>query len=141
MSNATRHTSEVPQAQAPVTNGRRLKTGGMPCVPTSLLSTSIVTVVAVVLASWYTIAVMRSSLLAAQLDSAAVNALAVVLALLSLAIVVPLVRALRFGNAIRDAAARRRRRAAPARPRGINASSRWVMRWRNWFWSSCCSSS
>lgn len=122
MSNATRHTSEVAPspAQAPVTNGRRLKTGGMPCVPTSLLSTSIVTVVAVVLASWYTIAVMRSSLLAAQLDSAAVNALAVVLALLSLAIVVPLVRALRFGNAIRDAAARR----DLAKARGARSATR-----------------
>jgi polar amino acid transport system permease protein len=105
MSNATRQTSDV--MSSPLGTGRRLKMGGIPRVPTSLLLASIVTVSVVVLGSWYTIAVMRSSFLAAQFDGAWVNAIAVLLALLSLAIVWPLVRALRWSKGVRDAATRR----------------------------------
>jgi polar amino acid transport system permease protein len=73
----------------------------------ALLLASIVTVSVVVSGSWYTIAVMRASLLAAKFSDVWVNAIVVLLALLSIAIVVPLVRALRWCGRIRDAAARR----------------------------------
>ena len=105
MSNATRQTSDV--IPGPTGNGRRLKMGGMPCVPMALLLASIVTVSVVVSGSWYTIAVLRASLLAAKFSDVWVNAIVVLLALLSIAIVVPLVRALRWCSRIRDAAARR----------------------------------
>ena len=105
MSNATRQTGDVvPNSTG---NGRRLKMGGMPCVPMALLLASIVTVSVVVSGSWYTIAVLRASLLAAKFSDVWVNAIVVLLALLSIAIVVPLVRALRWCSRIRDAAARR----------------------------------
>ncbi|HEY4296547.1 MAG TPA: amino acid ABC transporter permease [Paraburkholderia sp.] len=91
----------------PTGNGRRLKMGGMPGVPTSLLLASIVAVSVVVSGSWYTIAVMRASFLAAQFNDVWVNAIAALLGLLSIAIVVPLFRALRWCSRIRDAATRR----------------------------------
>jgi len=81
--------------------------GRAPCVPTSLLVASIAAVAAVVAGSWYTVAVMRASFLAARFDGAWVNALAVVLALLSVMLVVPVVRALKASGRIRDACARR----------------------------------
>ena len=105
MSNATRQTSDV--IPGPTGNGRRLKMGGMPCVPKLLLLASIVAVSVVVSGSWYTIAVMRASFLAAQFSDIWVNAVVVLLALLSIAIVLPLFRALRWCSRIRDAAARR----------------------------------
>jgi polar amino acid transport system permease protein len=61
----------------------------------------------VVSGSWYTIAVMRASFLAAQFSGAWVNAVAVLLTLLSVVIAVPLIRALRCRDRIRDAASRR----------------------------------
>jgi polar amino acid transport system permease protein len=80
--------------------------GRAPCVPTSLLLASIAAVVAVVTGSWYTVAVMRASFVAAGFNGAWINALAVVLGLLSIALVMPVVRALRACGRIRDAAAR-----------------------------------
>jgi polar amino acid transport system permease protein len=105
MSNATRQTSDV--VSSPLGTGRRLKMGGIPRVPTSLLLASIVTVSVVVLGSWYTLALVRSSFLAARFDDVWVNAIVGLLALLSLAIVWPLVRALRWSQSVRDTAARR----------------------------------
>ncbi|KXU89329.1 polar amino acid ABC transporter permease [Paraburkholderia monticola] len=105
MSNATRQTGDV--IPGPAGNGRRLKMGGMPRVPTSLLLATIVAVVVVVSGSWYTIAVMRASLVAAQFGGAWINPIAALLALLSVAIVLPLARAFRWSSRIRDAAARR----------------------------------
>lgn len=104
MSEATRQASDVVPGQAG--NGRRLRMGKTPCVPTSLLLMSIAAVFVVVLASWYTISVLRAPLIAAQFNSVVVNAGAVLLALLSLAIVLPLTRALRWSGRIRDAVAR-----------------------------------
>ena len=105
MSNATRQTGDA--IPGPAGNGRRLKMGGMPRVPTSLLLASIVAVAVVVSGSWYTIAVMRAALLAAQFGGAWINPIAALLALLSVAIVLPLARAFRWSSRIRDAAARR----------------------------------
>ncbi|GAB2914896.1 hypothetical protein GCM10027093_61840 [Paraburkholderia jirisanensis] len=103
MSNATRQTSDVMPGTAG--NGRRLRMGATPCVPTSLVLASIASVAVVVLGSWYTVAVMRTALLSAHFDDVWVNALSVVLALLSIPIVLPVVRALRACGRIRDAAA------------------------------------
>lgn len=103
MSNATRQTSDV--MPAPAGSGRRLRMGGMPSAPTSLLLASIAAVAAVVLGSWYTVAVMRAACLAAHFDGAWVNAIAVVLALLAIAVVLPVVRAIRACGRIRDAVA------------------------------------
>ncbi|OLL31716.1 polar amino acid ABC transporter permease [Burkholderia sp. SRS-W-2-2016] len=105
MSNATRQSGDV--IPGPAGNGRRLKMGRAPSVPTSLLLASIAAVALVVAGSWYTVAAMRASFLAAHFDGAWVNALAVVLAVLSIAVVVPVVRALKASARIRDAAARR----------------------------------
>jgi polar amino acid transport system permease protein len=80
MSNATRQTSDV--VSSPLGTGRRLKMGGIPRVPTSLLLASIVTVSVVVLGSWYTLALVRSSFLAARFDDVWVNAIVGLLALL-----------------------------------------------------------
>jgi polar amino acid transport system permease protein len=104
MSNATQHTRDV--MPNPAGAGRRLSMGGMPCAPTSLLLASIVAVAAVVLGSWYTVAVIRAAFLAVHFDGLWVNAIAVLLALLSIAVVLPVVRALRACGRIRDAAAR-----------------------------------
>jgi polar amino acid transport system permease protein len=103
MSNATQRTSDV--MTSPAGAGRRLRMGGMPCAPTSLLLASIVAVAVVVLGSWYTLAVIRSAFLAAHFDGAWVNPVAAVIALLSVAIVLPVVRALKACGRIRDAAA------------------------------------
>lgn len=104
MSEATRQTGDV--VPGPTGSGRRLRMGKTPCVPTSLLLMSIVAVCVVVLASWYTINVLRAPLVAAQFNSVLINAGAALLALLSMAIVLPLVRALRWSGRIRDAVAR-----------------------------------
>ncbi|MFC0698742.1 amino acid ABC transporter permease [Paraburkholderia humisilvae] len=105
MSNATRQTSDV--MPSPTGNGRRLRMGGMPCAPTSLLCTSMLAVAVVVLGSWYTVAVIRASFLAAHFDGAWVNPVAVLLALLSIAVVLPVIHALKACGRIREAAARR----------------------------------
>jgi polar amino acid transport system permease protein len=105
MSNTTRQTSDV--LPNPLGSGRRLKMGGIPCVPMSLLLASVVAVLIVVAGSWYTIAVMRTFFLSIQFNAAWANAIVVLLGLLSIAIVLPLVRALRWCNGIRAAAARR----------------------------------
>jgi polar amino acid transport system permease protein len=118
MSNATQQTSDV--MPGPAGTGRRLRMGGMPCAPTSLLLASIVAVAVVVLGSWYTIAVIRAAFLAAHFDGAWVNPLAAVLALLSIAIVWPVVRALKACGHIRDAAARQH----VAEARGARSAAR-----------------
>ncbi|TDY52202.1 amino acid ABC transporter membrane protein (PAAT family) [Paraburkholderia rhizosphaerae] len=79
----------------------------MPCAPTSLLVASILAVAVVVLGSWYTVAVMRASFLEAHFEGAWVNAAAMLLAVLSVVIVLPVIRALKACGRIRDAAARR----------------------------------
>lgn len=103
MSNATQQTGDV--MPGPAGTGRRLKMGGMPCAPRSLVLASIVAVAVVVLGSWYTVAVIRAAFLAAHFDGAWVNPGAAVLALLSVAVVLPVVRALKACGRIRDAAA------------------------------------
>lgn len=118
MSNATRPTGDV--MPGPIGNGRRLRTGGMPRVPTSLLLVSTAAVAVVVAASGYTLAVLRAALLAAGLDRGWVNASVTLLALLSVAIVWPVVRGIRWSNAIRDAAAHR----DLARARGARKAAR-----------------
>ncbi|MFC0400177.1 amino acid ABC transporter permease [Paraburkholderia rhizosphaerae] len=105
MSNATRQSSDVMPSRTG--NGRRLRIGGMPCAPTSLLVASILAVAVVVLGSWYTVAVMRASFLEAHFEGAWVNAAAMLLAVLSVVIVLPVIRALKACGRIRDAAARR----------------------------------
>jgi polar amino acid transport system permease protein len=105
MSNATRQTSDV--MPSPAVDGRRLRMGGMPCAPTSLLLASIVAVAVVVAGGWYTVAVMRASFLAAHFDGVWVNPIAALLAVLSVAVVLPVIRALRACGHTRDAAARR----------------------------------
>jgi polar amino acid transport system permease protein len=105
MSDATRQTSDV--LPNPTGNGRRLKMGGIPCVPMSLLLASVVAVLVVVSGSWNTIAVLRTFFLAIQFDAIWANAIVVLLGLLSIAIVLPLVPAFRWCNGIRAAAVRR----------------------------------
>ncbi|CAG4895038.1 amino acid ABC transporter permease [Paraburkholderia gardini] len=104
MSNTTQQTSDI--LPGAIGSGRRLKMGGIPCVPVSLLLASVLAVSVVVAGSGYTIAVLRTFFLSIQFDGASTNAITVFLALLSIVIVLPLVRALRWSSGIRAAAAR-----------------------------------
>src|ERR1700744_1234485 len=99
MSNTTRQTSDA--LPGPIGNGRRLEMGGIPCVPMSLLLVSVVAVLIVVAGSGDTIPIMRTFFLSIQFDTTWANVIAALLGLLSVAIVVPLVRALRYCNGIR----------------------------------------
>jgi polar amino acid transport system permease protein len=105
MSNITRQTSDG--LPGPIENGRRLKMGGVPCVPRSLLIASVAAVAVVVLGSWYTIAVMRTFFGSIQFDGIWASAIVVALALLSIAVILPLIRGLRWCKSIRAAATRR----------------------------------
>jgi polar amino acid transport system permease protein len=105
MSNTTRQTSDV--LPGAIGNGRRLKMGGVPCVPVSLLLASVLAVSVVVAGSWYTIAVLRTFFLSIQFGDVSANVVTVLLALLSIAIALPLLRAVRWSKRIHAAAARR----------------------------------
>lgn len=105
MSNTTRQTSDV--LPGAIGNGRRLKMGGVPCVPVSLLLASVLAVSVVAAGSWYTIAVLRTFFLSIQFGDVLANVVTVLLALLSIAVALPLLRAVRWSNRIRAAAARR----------------------------------
>jgi len=88
-------------------NGRRLNIGGMPPAPTAMWLSALVVVAAVVAASWYTIAAARDILLRTEFAGAAVDIVAVLLALVSLVVVLPVVRAFNRCNDVRRAAARK----------------------------------
>lgn len=66
----------------------------MPRVPIPLLLSAILIAVAVVAGSWYTIAVTCAALRASEFNGAWVNILAALLSALSIAVVLPLVRAI-----------------------------------------------
>lgn len=76
----------------------------MPRVPVSLLLSAIFIAVAVVAGSWYTIAATYSALRASEFDGAWVNILGALLVALSIAVVLPMVRAINRCREIRRAA-------------------------------------
>ena len=88
-------------------NGRRLNIGGMPSAPTALWLSALVVVAAVVAASWYTIAATRGVLLGTEFAGAGVDIVAVLLALASVVVVLPVIRAFNRCNDVRRAAARK----------------------------------
>lgn len=102
MSNATQHPAHLIK---PAGSGRRLRIGGMPRVPTTLLVLAVVVVCAVVAGSWITIAAARASL-AAELGGLWVDVAAALLAVLSVMVVWPLARAIRCCGRLRSAARR-----------------------------------
>lgn len=104
MSDTTRQTPDV--LPGPVGSGRRLRMGGMPSVPTALLLSSTLAVLIVVASGWYTIAVLRAALQGAQFSNTGINAIAVVLGLLAIAVGLPLIRAFKWSGRIRQAAHR-----------------------------------
>jgi polar amino acid transport system permease protein len=85
---------------------RRLNIGGMPGAPTGLWLAALAVVTGTVAASWHTVFALRAILLGTQLARTLVEAGAVLLALASVAIVLPLLRAFRRGTEVRRAAAR-----------------------------------
>lgn len=104
MSSATQPPSGA--AAGPPGQGRRLNIGGMPSAPTALWLTALVVVAVAVAASWYTIAAARDALLGGGLTGAWVHIAAALLALASVWVVLPLVRAFRRCNDVRRAGAR-----------------------------------
>src|SRR4051812_8084869 len=93
MTNATQSPPGVDAG--PAAQGRRLNIGGMPAAPLGLALTALVCVVVIVAASGYTLAVARDALRASMLAGAWVDIVAVLLAVVSLVVVLPLVRAFR----------------------------------------------
>jgi polar amino acid transport system permease protein len=102
MSDATRQATDA--MPRPIDSERRLKLGGMPRVPASLLLSSMLVVALVVAASGYTIAVMKDSLAAVGFNGVGVDVVLALLAGLSIAVTLPLLRALKWCKAIRRAA-------------------------------------
>ncbi len=88
-------------------NARRPNIGGMPSAPTALWLTALVVVTAAVASSWYTIAAARSALFNADFAGAWVNVVAAILALTSVWIVLPVIRAFKRCSEVRKAGARK----------------------------------
>ena len=86
-------------------DARRLNIGGMPTPPTALLSIACVIVIAVAYASLVTIRVMRGALLRGGYANGWVTPLAIALAILSVLIALPLIRAGRRWLQVRGAVA------------------------------------
>ena len=87
-------------------DARRLNIGGMPSPPTALLSTACAMVIAVGAASLFTVGTLRDALLGNSYASWWVTALSVLLALASVLIAWPLIRAFRGWREVRRAVAR-----------------------------------
>ena len=100
---ANRASSEVADASG---SARRLNIGGMPSAPTMLLLTALALTILVEAASLYTIAVMRAALLQGGFSSGFVSAASVLLALISVLIALPLIRAFLGWRDVRRAVAR-----------------------------------
>jgi polar amino acid transport system permease protein len=94
-------------AAGPPGHGRRLSIGGMPSAPGALWLTALLVVAGVVASSWYTLSAARGALSGTQAGGAWVDIAAVLLALASVVVVVPLVLAFRRSADVRSAAARK----------------------------------
>jgi polar amino acid transport system permease protein len=92
---------ENPTDQTPATiagsleRARRLNVGGLPSAPTALFLLALVTVTLVVADSWYTIALTHSALRGSPLISSLVLAISALLALASILVTIPVIRAFR----------------------------------------------
>jgi polar amino acid transport system permease protein len=104
MEDATHHTP-APVA-GPPGRARSLTIGGMPSAPTALFLIALVTVALVVAGSWYTIAVMVRALRSSEFSDWWVTATSVLLALASIMVTLPLIRAFRQWRDVRCALAR-----------------------------------
>lgn len=100
---ANRASSEVADASG---SARRLNIGGMPSAPTMLLLTALALAILVEAASLYTIAVMRAALLQGGFANWFASAASVLLALISVLIALPLIRAFLGWRDVRRAVAR-----------------------------------
>jgi polar amino acid transport system permease protein len=90
-------TPHSPAANAdPAGPARRLNAGGMPSPPTVLVLVALVAVGIVVACSWYTIAVTREALRIGEFGGWLVSVISVLLALASILVTLPLIRA--FGQ-------------------------------------------
>lgn len=85
--------------------GRRFNIGGMPAAPTALWLLALLLVLAAVASSWQTIHAGRAALRAAGVPGGPVDAVAVLLCLLSVIVVLPLWRGYRRCGEVRRAAA------------------------------------
>ena len=85
---------------------RRLKTGGMPSLPTALFLTSLAAVTIVVAGSCYTIAVTLRALHSSGLPGWLVSAISALLGLASIMVLRPLIRAFKYWMRVRSAVAR-----------------------------------
>ena len=94
---------EVADAPGPA---RQLNIGGMPAAPTALLLITLVTAILIAADSLYTIGVMRAALLQGGFSSGLVSAVSVLLALVSVLLALPLVRAFLRWRDVRRAVAR-----------------------------------
>lgn len=95
-------TNEAPAAEVvTLPTGRRLNVGAMPSPPTALLLVMLLTAASVAAGSWYTIVVLRKALLAADFAGWWVNSASLILALISIVVGRPVIRALMLCRAVR----------------------------------------
>lgn len=83
-----------------------MKVRGLPTAPTALFLVALLAVAIVVAGSWYTIAVMRNALRTSEFSGWLVSATSVLLALASIMVTLPLIRAFNQWRDVRRALAR-----------------------------------